>query len=41
MITILVCTLIGFIGGFIAGIKNAKSAKVEKAKTILDQLKGK
>ena len=41
MITILVCTFIGFIGGFIAGIKNAKSAKVEKAKSIIDQLKGK
>jgi uncharacterized protein YneF (UPF0154 family) len=41
MITILVCTLIGFVGGFYAGIKNAKSAKVEKAKSILDQLKGK
>jgi len=41
MITILVCTLIGFLGGFYAGVKNAKSAKVEKAKSILDQLKGK
>jgi hypothetical protein len=41
MITILVCTLIGFAGGFYAGIKNASSSKVEKAKSILDQLKGK
>jgi hypothetical protein len=41
MITILTCTLIGFAGGFYAGIKNASSSKVEKAKSILDQLKGK
>jgi hypothetical protein len=41
MITILVCTLIGFAGGFYAGVKNANSSKVEKAKSILDQLKGK
>ena len=41
MITILVCTLIGFAGGFYAGVKNASSSKVEKAKSILDQLKGK
>jgi len=41
MITILVCTLIGFAGGFYAGLKNANSSKVEKAKSILDQLKGK
>ena len=41
MITILVSLLIGFLGGFYAGVKNAKSAKVEKAKSILDALKGK
>jgi hypothetical protein len=41
MITILVCTLIGFVGGFYAGVKNANSSKVEKAKSIIDQLKGK
>jgi len=41
MITILVCTLIGFAGGFYAGLKNASSSKVEKAKSIIDQLKGK
>jgi hypothetical protein len=41
MITILVCTLIGFVGGFYAGLKNANSSKVEKAKSIIDQLKGK
>lgn len=27
--------------GFFAGIKNASSSKVEKAKSILDSLKGK
>jgi len=41
MITILVSLLIGFIGGFYAGLKNAKSAKVEKAVDILKALKGK
>jgi hypothetical protein len=41
MITILVSLLIGFGIGFIAGLKNASSSKVEKAKTILDALKGK
>lgn len=30
----------GIVGGFIAGLKNAKSAKVEKAKSILDVFKG-
>ena len=37
----LLCIAVGFAGGFIAGLKNAKSAKVEKAKSILDALKGK
>jgi hypothetical protein len=37
----LLCIAVGFAGGFYAGIKNASSAKVEKAKTILDALKGK
>ena len=41
MITILVSLLIGFIGGLVVGIKNAKSAKVEKAVDILAALKGK
>jgi len=40
MITLLLI-VVAFAGGFYAGIKNAKSAKVEKAKTILDALKGK
>jgi lipopolysaccharide biosynthesis regulator YciM len=40
MITLLLI-VVAFAGGFYAGIKNAKSAKVEKAKSILDALKGK
>jgi gas vesicle protein len=41
MIAFLIGLLIGAIGGFIAGVKNAKSAKVEKAVDILKALKGK
>ena len=33
--------ILGFAGGFYAGLKNASSSKVEKAKSILDALKGK
>lgn len=40
MIAYLLCLAIGFVGGFVAGLKNASSAKVEKAKSILDVLKG-
>jgi len=40
MIAYLICIAVGFAGGFIAGLKNASSAKVEKAKSILDVLKG-
>ena len=40
MITILVSLFLGFCGGFYAGLKNASSSKVEKAKSILDALKG-
>jgi uncharacterized protein YneF (UPF0154 family) len=36
-----IALLVGFIGGFYAGVKNAKSAKVEKAVDILKALKGK
>jgi hypothetical protein len=41
MILALISIAVGFAGGFYAGVKNAKSAKVEKAKSILDALKGK
>jgi hypothetical protein len=37
----LLCIALGFAGGFYAGLKNASSSKVEKAKSILDALKGK
>ena len=40
MFTILLI-VVAFAGGFYAGIKNAKSAKVEKAVDILKALKGK
>jgi len=32
--------VVAFAGGFYAGVRNAKSAKVEKARSILDVLKG-
>ena len=41
MISHLLALVLGFVGGFYAGVKNAKSAKVEKSKSILDALKGK
>ena len=37
----IICIVLGFAGGFYAGIKNANSAKVDKGKSILDALKGK
>jgi len=40
MITLLLI-VVAFAGGFFAGYKNAKSAKVEKAVDILKALKGK
>ena len=41
MIALFIAALTGFIGGFYAGVKNASSAKVEKAVDILKALKGK
>ena len=41
LVLIGISLLVGFLGGFYAGVKNASSSKVEKAKSILDQLKGK
>ena len=41
MIPFLIGLVIGAIGGFIAGLKNASSSKVEKAVDILKALKGK
>jgi lipopolysaccharide biosynthesis regulator YciM len=40
MITLLLIA-VAFAGGFYTGVRNAKSAKVEKARSILDVLKGK
>jgi len=40
MITLLLIA-VAFAGGFYAGVRNAKSAKGEKARSILDVLKGK
>jgi len=41
MIIAIISLALGFAGGFYAGLKNASSSKVEKAKSILDALKGK
>ena len=41
MIAYLLCIAVAFAGGFYAGVKNAKSSKVEKAVDILKALKGK
>ena len=40
MILALISLIVGFAGGFYAGLKNANSSKVEKAKSIIEQLKG-
>jgi uncharacterized protein YneF (UPF0154 family) len=39
IITIIVSVTLGFAGGFYAGIKNANSSKVAKAKAIADEFK--
>ena len=39
MITILLSVLVGFVGGFFAGVKNANSSKVAKAKDVIANLK--
>lgn len=36
---LILSTAIGFAAGFLAGLKNAKSSKVEKAKDILDAIR--
>lgn len=41
MILLLVSLALGFAGGFYAGIKNAGSAKVAKAKSLADEIIGK
>ena len=39
MITTLILIALAFAGGFYAGLKNANSSKVAKAKDILDAIK--
>jgi hypothetical protein len=39
MITILLSVLVGFVGGFFAGVKNSNSSKVAKAKDVIANLK--
>jgi hypothetical protein len=39
LILILLSAGFGFGAGFLSGLKNAKSSKVEKAKDILDAIK--
>lgn len=39
IIAIAISLTVGFAGGFYAGIKNANSVKVAKAKSIFDELK--
>lgn len=41
MIIALISLLIGFAGGFYAGVKNADSSKLAKGKELLAALKGK
>jgi len=40
MILALISIVIGFAGGFYAGVKNANSSKLSKSKALLDALKG-
>lgn len=39
MTTYIITLLVGFAGGFYAGIRNANSSKVAKTKAIIDELK--
>jgi hypothetical protein len=41
MILALICIILGFAGGFYAGVKNADSSKLSRGKELLDALKGK
>jgi hypothetical protein len=41
MIIALISLVVGFVGGFWAGLKNAKSSKVKKAQSLLDEITGK
>lgn len=39
MLLALAALVIGFVGGFIVGVKNANSSKVSKAKEAIDIIK--
>lgn len=41
MMLALISLVVGFIGGFYAGVKNADSPKLSKGKELLEALKGK
>lgn len=41
MVLLLITLTIGFAGGFYAGVKNAGSSKVAKAKSLADEFAGK
>ena len=38
IITIAISLVLGFAGGFYAGLKNANSAKVAKAKSVFNEI---
>lgn len=39
MLLAFIALVVGFAGGFFAGVKNANSSKVEKAKEVINSLK--
>jgi len=41
MIIAFISFIVGFSGGLWVGLKNGKSSKVEKAKSLLDEITGK
>jgi hypothetical protein len=39
LIAIIISLVLGFAGGFYAGLKNANSSKVQKVKDVIEDLK--
>jgi hypothetical protein len=39
MVTLIIVTILSFAGGFVAGVKNAGSNKVAKAKNLVNEIK--
>ena len=39
MITLIIVSTLTFIAGFVAGVKNAGSSKVAKAKSIVEEIR--